>query len=180
MVWAGVLALAGFPAKSTFAQTPSAPQGSAAIIPLWVSVNPVDKRVAVVLDLLPDQLRAAPQIQNDQWQMLQNPQFLERVSNFYQIRTYTAARPIDNAGMPAPCHARPLRDFGGLRIAAGPNRFLQRMMGRTAGGLPHCRQDGQAGQPLAWEDADGPCHHQGSVRKWTRIWKGQTRLMFDQ
>jgi sporulation protein YlmC with PRC-barrel domain len=72
---------------------------------LWVSFNPLDHRRSVLLDLRPDQLRAAPQIQNDQWEMLQNPQFLEEARNFYQIRTYTAARPIDSpsaTSMPAP------------------------------------------------------------------------------
>ncbi|MGO8747532.1 MAG: PRC-barrel domain-containing protein [Thermoguttaceae bacterium] len=76
---------------------------------LWVSFNPLDHRQSVVLDLRPDQLRAAPQIQNDEWQVFQNPQFLEKACNFYQIRTYTAARPIDTPSVPrmpsspAPC-----------------------------------------------------------------------------
>jgi hypothetical protein len=91
---------------------------------LWVSVNPVDKRQSVVLNLRPDQLRSAPQIQDDQWQMLQNPQFLEQVRDFYHLKTfstagpnmtqpvapsvgspnmtYSAARPIENPNMPAP------------------------------------------------------------------------------
>jgi hypothetical protein len=47
-------------------------------------------------------LHAAPQIQNNQWQMLQNPQFLQQARNFYQIRTYYAARPIDNSIPPSP------------------------------------------------------------------------------
>jgi hypothetical protein len=76
---------------------------------LWVSFNPLDHRQSVVLNLRPDQLRAAPQIHNDEWQMLQNPHFLEEARNFYQIRKYTAARPIDNPSVPrmpsspAPC-----------------------------------------------------------------------------
>jgi sporulation protein YlmC with PRC-barrel domain len=69
---------------------------------LRVSVNPADHHPSVVLDLRPDRLRAAPQIQNGQWQMLQNPQFLEQARSFYQVRTYYAARPIDNATLPAP------------------------------------------------------------------------------
>ncbi len=67
---------------------------------LRVSVNPPDNRQSVVLDLRPDQLRAAPQIQTNQWQMLQNPEFLQEARNFYQIRTYYAARPIDNSSAP--------------------------------------------------------------------------------
>ena len=61
-----------------------------------------DNRQLVVLDLRPDQLAASPQIRNNQWQMLQDPQFLERARNFYQPRTYTAARPIDNPSTPCP------------------------------------------------------------------------------
>ncbi len=68
---------------------------------LWVSFNPLDHRQSVVLDLRPDQLQAAPQIQNDQWQMLQNPQFLEQARTFYQITTYTVARPIENPSVPS-------------------------------------------------------------------------------
>ena len=69
---------------------------------LRVSVNPSDHRQSVVLDLRPDQMRAAPQIQNNQWQMLQNPQFLQQARDFYQIRTYYAARPIDDPSAPPP------------------------------------------------------------------------------
>jgi hypothetical protein len=69
---------------------------------LWVSSNPLDHRQSVTLNLRPDQVRAAPQIQSGQRQMLENPQFLEQARNFYQIKTYTVARPIDNSSMPAP------------------------------------------------------------------------------
>jgi sporulation protein YlmC with PRC-barrel domain len=69
---------------------------------LRVSINPADNRPSVVLDLRPDQVRAAPQIQNNQWQMLQNPKFLEEARNFYQVRTYYAARPIDTPSTPPP------------------------------------------------------------------------------
>ena len=95
---------------------------------LWVGFNPLDHRQSVVLDLRPDQLHAAPQIQNDQWQMLQNPQFLDQARNFYQVRTYTTARPIDNTSatehagtVPRAPALRKLRQ----RIAAGLGRFLQ-------------------------------------------------------
>ena len=80
------------------AKTPHAGQAML-VVPyqaLRVSFNPADNRQTVVLDLRPDQVGTAPQIQNNQWQMLQNAQFLEQARNFYQIRTYTAARPIDN------------------------------------------------------------------------------------
>ena len=56
----------------------------------------------MVLDLRAEQVRAAPQAQNNLGQMLQNPQFLEQARNFYQVRTYTAARPIEAASMPCP------------------------------------------------------------------------------
>ena len=82
---------------------------------LWVSVNPVDHRQTVILDLLPDQLHAAPQIKNDQWQMLQNPQFLQQARDFYQVRTYTAARPIEDMSppsLPPPC-PQPYSSSGG-------------------------------------------------------------------
>ncbi len=69
---------------------------------LRVSLTPSDHRLSVVLDLRPDQMRAAPQTQSAQSQMLQNPQFLEQARSFYQVRTYTAARPIEAAGMPCP------------------------------------------------------------------------------
>jgi hypothetical protein len=62
---------------------------------LRVTFNAADNRQSVVLDLRPDQVAAAPQIQSNQWQMLQNTQFLEQARNFYQIRPYTAARPIE-------------------------------------------------------------------------------------
>jgi len=89
---------------------------------LRISFNPSDRRQSVVLDRRPDQLRVAPQIQNDQWQLLENPQFLEQARNFYQIRTYySAARPIENPSspslptqptMPAPCVVLPSADAG--------------------------------------------------------------------
>ncbi len=67
---------------------------------LRMSVNSAEHRQSVVLDLRPDRLHAAPQIRNNQSQTLQNPQFLEQARNFYQPRTYTAARPIENPSMP--------------------------------------------------------------------------------
>ena len=97
---------------------------------LRVSFNPSDNRQSVVLDRRPDQLRAAPQIQNNRWEMLQDPQFLEQARNFYQVRTvYTAARPIDNPpSLPSEVpHAGPVSRAAlrGLGTAAGPGRFLQ-------------------------------------------------------
>ena len=66
---------------------------------LRVSVNPPDHRLSVALDLRPDQFACA-QIQSNQWQMLQNPQFLQQARDFYQIKTYYAARPIENPSPP--------------------------------------------------------------------------------
>lgn len=69
---------------------------------LKVNFNAADNRQSVVLDRRPDQLRTAPRIQNNQWEMLRNPQFLEQARNFYQVKTYyTAARPIDSASPPS-------------------------------------------------------------------------------
>ena len=71
---------------------------------LWVSFNPIDHRQSVVLDLRPDQLHSAPQIQNSNWQVLQNPLFLAEARTFYHISQpvpYTAARPIENENMAA-------------------------------------------------------------------------------
>jgi len=86
---------------------------------LRITYNPSDRRQSIVLDRRPDQLRAAPRIQNGQWQLLENPQFLSLARNFYQIRTYyTAARPIDNpsppslSAMPAPCIVQPQAGSG--------------------------------------------------------------------
>ena len=64
---------------------------------LRVSFNPADNRPSVALDLRPDQLSAAPQIRDNQWQVLQNPQFREQARNFYHGTTYTVAHPIDYA-----------------------------------------------------------------------------------
>jgi sporulation protein YlmC with PRC-barrel domain len=84
---------------------------------LRVSVSSADGRPSAVLNLRPEQLSAAPQIQNDQWEVLQSPQFLEQARNFYQIRTYTVASPIA-AGPSCPMttyYAGPVPwlDFGG-------------------------------------------------------------------
>jgi hypothetical protein len=68
---------------------------------LRVSVNPSDHRQSVVLDLRPEQLRAAPQTGSDEAKMIQNPQFLAQARNFYQ-GTYTVARPIDKPSLPSP------------------------------------------------------------------------------
>ena len=59
---------------------------------LRVSLAASDSRPSVALDLRPDQVAAAPQIQNNQWQMLQNAKFLDYARNFYQPKTYTAAQ----------------------------------------------------------------------------------------
>ena len=69
---------------------------------LRVSFNPTDNRQSVVLDLRQDQMATAPQIQNNQWQLLQNAQFLEQARNFYQIKTYAAVRPVANPRPSAP------------------------------------------------------------------------------
>ena len=67
-----------------------------------VSFNPLDHRQSVLLDLRPDQLHAAPQIRDDQWEMLQNPQFLDQARNFYQVGTYTASVRLTPPSLPPP------------------------------------------------------------------------------
>jgi sporulation protein YlmC with PRC-barrel domain len=68
---------------------------------LRITINSVDGHRSVVLDRRTDQLRAAPQIQDNHWSLLQNPQFLDQARSFYQVKTYyTAARPIDNMSPP--------------------------------------------------------------------------------
>jgi sporulation protein YlmC with PRC-barrel domain len=69
---------------------------------LRASTNVADNRQSFMLDLRPDQLRMAPRIENNQWETIRSPQFLEQVRNFYQPREYTAARPIESASAPAP------------------------------------------------------------------------------
>jgi sporulation protein YlmC with PRC-barrel domain len=83
---------------------------------LRVSLNAAENRQSVVLDLRADQIGAAPQIQNNQWQLLQNAQFLQQARGFYQAQTYTAARPIDAppsmpAAPPAQMMAAPMIQF---------------------------------------------------------------------
>ena len=56
---------------------------------LQVSSNPPDNRLSIVLGLRPDRLAAAPQIRNDQWQMIQNPQFLNRPATSIRSRRIT-------------------------------------------------------------------------------------------
>ena len=68
---------------------------------LGVSFNPTEKRQVVEMNIRPDQLAAAPQIQNNQWQVLQNQQFRDQVRSFYHVfKTYTVARPIVNPSVP--------------------------------------------------------------------------------
>ena len=68
---------------------------------LQVTNAAADNHPSVVLNVRSDRLRDAPQVPNNQWQLLQNRQFLEQARSFYGPRTYTAARPIENGGMPA-------------------------------------------------------------------------------
>ena len=96
---------------------------------LWISVDPADHRQTVVLDLRPGQLPAAPQMQNDQWQMLQNPQFLDQARNSYQVKTYTtAASPIEEMSPPSLPATSPVTAYGspplhGIWIAADLEDF---------------------------------------------------------
>jgi len=77
---------------------------------LRLGFNAVDNRSFTVLNLRLDQIAAAPQIRNDQWQLLGNPYFMTQAREFYQVRTYTAARPIpEAAAAPAlPVQSAPL------------------------------------------------------------------------
>jgi hypothetical protein len=74
---------------------------------LIVSFNPADHRLMATLNLQPDQLRAAPQIQNNQWQKMQDSQFLAQARDFYQITPYVAARPIEQPSPAAPATMAP-------------------------------------------------------------------------
>ena len=62
---------------------------------LQVVFNPVDHRDSVVLNVRADRLPYAPRIENDQWTLLQNPQFLAQVRNFYSAQPYMVARPLE-------------------------------------------------------------------------------------
>ena len=69
---------------------------------LRVSFNPTEKRQVVEMNIQLDQLAAAPQIQNNQWQVLRNQQFRDQVRSFYHVfKTYTVARPIVNPSAPS-------------------------------------------------------------------------------
>jgi hypothetical protein len=68
---------------------------------LRVSFNASDNRQTVVLNRRPDQLHSAPQIKNNQWEMLRNSQFREQARNFYQVQAYYVARPIENPSSPS-------------------------------------------------------------------------------
>ena len=131
---------------------------------LWVTSNPVDKSRWVMLDLRPEQLAAAPQIRDNKWDMLQNSQFLDQARNFYQVRTYTAAKPIEEAGPPAPSlsaappapamqYAMPCALLRGsvlaaqqqpLRLAA---EFAGFLFGVTCRPALHCDAEAALGQP---------------------------------
>ena len=75
---------------------------------LLAACTAVVHHISVVLDLRLDQVHVAPQIQNNQMQQIENPQFLEQARNFYQRKTYTAASPIGDPSTscpPTPCVA---------------------------------------------------------------------------
>jgi len=77
---------------------------------LRVTFNPTEKRQVVEMNIQPDQLAAAPQIQNNQWQVLQTQQFRDQVRSFYHVfKTYTVARPIVNPSTARPVTASPAR-----------------------------------------------------------------------
>jgi hypothetical protein len=69
---------------------------------LRLGYQPAEHRQIMVLDLRTDQLSAAPKISGNQWQLLRNPFFLEQARSFYPLKTYTAARPIDETSMAPP------------------------------------------------------------------------------
>jgi len=62
---------------------------------LQIRFNSADTKPSIVLNDQADRLRNAPRLENDHWELLKSPQFLEQVRNFYQIQPYTVARPIE-------------------------------------------------------------------------------------
>ena len=95
---------------------------------LRVSFNHAEKRQVVEMNIQSDQLASAPQIRNNQWQVLQNQQFRDQVRSFYHVsKTYTVARPIVNPSVPStasPVIAYPApAEWGNGR----PERLLRRM-----------------------------------------------------
>jgi hypothetical protein len=78
-----------------------------------------DNRPLVVLDLRPQQMPLAPQVASETASQLQDAGFLAQARDFYQVKTYSAARPIQTlapataavpaaaptpAIVPAPCN----------------------------------------------------------------------------
>jgi sporulation protein YlmC with PRC-barrel domain len=61
---------------------------------LRLGFNAADNRETAVLNLRAENIRVAPQIRDNQRQLLQNPFFMQQARDFYQVKTYTAARPI--------------------------------------------------------------------------------------
>ena len=126
---------------------------------LWVSVNPVDKRQSVVLDLRPDQLRPRRRFRKTNGRCSRIPSFWNRPATsitsrrfLRRLRLTTRARrtPRRVRSTTAPFRPRPRRSSlprrfsmsrPGLRDARGPiiwmvighGRFLQPMTGRTPG-----------------------------------------------
>ncbi len=92
---------------------------------LQIGFYPGQDRVSVVLDLQPGQVQAAPQIRDDQWSMLQDPRFLQRARSFYQVTTYTAARPIENATQAAPPNPCPLPPSQTGAYAGWPQHLIE-------------------------------------------------------
>jgi hypothetical protein len=90
---------------------------------LEIRVSAADQRQTVSLDLRPERLRDAPHVGSNASQAIQNPQFLEQARNFYQAKTYTAARPIEtppslppatvSSAMPPPCPTTPPDPWAG-------------------------------------------------------------------
>ena len=78
---------------------------------LQVSFNPADNRQSVMLNVRSDRLGNAPQLQKNEWQLLQNPQFLQQVRDYYQAGTYTVARPIESPNPPAQYVAPPCVNY---------------------------------------------------------------------
>lgn len=89
----------------------SASKAAMLVVPyqaLRVNFNPADNRQSVTLNLPPDKSSAAPQIQYKQWQLLQNPEFLDQVRNFYQIRAAYYAGSPGTSAMNAPSTPVPM------------------------------------------------------------------------
>jgi sporulation protein YlmC with PRC-barrel domain len=93
------------------AEIPCAGRGMLVVPYHALRVSAVNNGRSVVLDLRSENMHVAPSIRDNDWRVLQNPQFLQEARNFYGPVTYTVGRPIENASLP-PCPTTSEPDSG--------------------------------------------------------------------